>query len=84
MKLRVRLVPGSSRTGFVEQMADGVLKIAVKAAPVQGKANAEAVRWLAGEFGVRRSSVVITSGFSSRTKSIRIDNPEKEPGWFHG
>lgn len=82
MILRIKLVPGSRITGFLEVMANGVFKIGVKSQPVEGRANKELLKWLAREFRVSRNSVTITSGSTSRSKSVRIPPPLKAPGWY--
>jgi len=64
------------------RMADDTIKIALKAPPVDGKANAELIRFLAGEFGTHRSSIRILSGISSRRKLLAVVSYSKIPGWF--
>lgn len=63
-------------------MEDGVFKIGVKAPPVEGRANKDLVKWLAGEFSTSRNSVKITSGAASRRKSVRILPPFSLPDWY--
>lgn len=82
MILKIKLVPGSRRTGLIDIMADGVFKIGVKAPPVEGRANKELVKWLAGEFSTGRKSVTITFGTASRNKSVRILPPFSLPDWY--
>lgn len=65
-------------------MADGTVKIALKAPPADGRANAELIRFLADEFQTRRSSVRILSGGTSRRKLVSIDSPTSTPAWFAG
>jgi hypothetical protein len=45
---------------------------ALDAPPVDGRANAECVRFLAEFFGVRRADVEIIAGLASRTKLVRV------------
>lgn len=52
-------------------------KVRITAPPVEGKANAHLLRFLAKSFGVHRSSVSLLSGASSRHKGVRIQNPGK-------
>jgi hypothetical protein len=70
--LAIKVIPGSSRTEFREIMADGTYKIAIAAAPEKGKANTELVKFLAKEFGVLKSRLVIISGAGERTKLVKI------------
>lgn len=70
--LAIKVIPGSSRTEFREIMADGTYKIAIAAVPEKGKANTELVKFLAKEFGVLKSRLVIISGAGERTKLVKI------------
>ncbi len=84
MILTVRVVPRSGRTCFDSIMANGHYKLRLKASPVDGKANAELIRWLSGEFAVPRENVIIRTGASSRMKTVEIVHPAAPPEWFHG
>ena len=74
--LNIKVIPKASRTEFVELMegpeGGEVLKIKVAAVPEKGKANAELCRFLAGEFGVRKSGVSVVSGKMSQRKVVKI------------
>ncbi len=83
MFVRVKVLPGSGRTGFQSVMDDGYCKIRLKAPPVDGKANAELIRWLSKQFGVSVESVVIKSGRTSRRKTVKIDSATLMPDWYH-
>ncbi len=68
----VRVVPNASREG-VTGVAEGVVRIRLRAPAVEGKANRALVAFLAGDLGVRPSAVRIVRGESSRTKVISIE-----------
>lgn len=68
----VKVVPRASRSEVVGSI-NGSLKVRISAPPVDGAANAELIRLLARHFGVRKSSVTIISGASSRSKLICVD-----------
>lgn len=68
----VRVHPGAPRSGAKGAMADGTIKIDIAAAPEDGKANAELIRFLAEEFGVPKSCVEIVSGLTARRKTVWI------------
>lgn len=70
--LRIKVIPGASKTEIKGEMSDGTIKIAVAAAPEKGKANSELVNFLAKEFKKDKSSIKIISGLSSRVKLIKI------------
>lgn len=77
--LWIKAQPRSSRDAFAEVM-DDVIKLRITAPPVDGKANAHIVAWLAKQFKVPKSAVSIESGDSARRKRIRISNPARIPG----
>jgi len=69
---RVKVLPGAGKTEFLDKMSDGTIKIAVKAAPENGKANQELIKFLATELGVRKYQVKIISGLAERIKLIKV------------
>ena len=72
LALQIRVTPKSPQTAWSGMLADGTYKLKIAAAPEKGKANAELVRFLAGEFAVERGAVEIVSGETSRLKQVRI------------
>ena len=76
--LMLKLQPKSSRDAFAGLQNDR-LRIRITAPPVDGRANSHLLAWLAGQFGVSRSSVSIESGRSGRLKRVRIKAPERFP-----
>ena len=49
------------------------------APPVDGRANAELVAFLARAFGVPRARVRLISGAGGRDKTVEIENPAELP-----
>jgi uncharacterized protein (TIGR00251 family) len=76
--LRLRVQPRASCDEFAEALGDQV-KVRVTAPPVEGKANAHLVRFLAKTFGVPKAQVSLESGVSSRNKQFRIVAPRTLP-----
>jgi len=72
--LTVRVVSRASRSE-IAGYHDGALRIRVAAAPVEGAANRELIRFLSKSFRVPQSAVTIISGSNSKNKIIRIMNP---------
>lgn len=72
MELKVKVVPGSSRSQIVGMMSDGTLKVKIAAPPERGKANAELRQMLARAYGVKPRDVVILSGETSPLKRVRV------------
>ncbi len=74
--VRLRVQPRAGRTAFAEPFGDA-LKVKIKAPPVDGRANAELLRFVADSFGVSRSAVTLISGQQSRTKQLRVRDPSQ-------
>lgn len=55
------------------------LKVRLKAPPVDGKANAQLLKFLAAAFGVPRSQLSLLQGDTSRSKTVLIVAPESLP-----
>ena len=72
--LRVRPGAGRDRIGDIRLEADGraVLRIAVNAAPEDGRANDAVVRLLAKEWGVARGALEVVTGAKSRRKTLHL------------
>ena len=71
IRLAVKVAPHAGRneiTGF----KDGVLQVKVAAAPEKGKANKELTDFLAEKLGIKKSSVFIIKGQTSRYKVLFI------------
>ena len=74
MIIQVKVKPNARERSFTRQ-ADGTWLALVKAAPVDGKANAELIALVAGNFKCPKSAVSIRSGGSGRMKLIQVDTP---------
>jgi len=69
--LNVKAQPRSSRAGIDGLIGDAV-KVRIRCAPVDGKANKELIETLADAFDVSKSAVEFKSGETSKTKRILV------------
>ena len=72
VSLQVNARPGAPKTVVKGQLDDGTWKIDVASVAEDGKANAELIKFLAGEFGVNVSNVEVVSGKTGRKKVVRV------------
>jgi uncharacterized protein (TIGR00251 family) len=70
-RLSVRLKPNAKREA-VSTAGEGIVTVAVPSPPVDGKANAHAIRLLSEVLGVPKSSITIVHGHASRMKLFEI------------
>jgi len=71
-RLSVRLTPRAGRDEVIG-FQGGVLRVRVKAPPVEGRANEALLRLLAKALGVPRSSLTIVGGRASREKTVAVE-----------
>lgn len=76
--LKVRVQPRASRDEFGEAQED-YLKVRITAPPVDGKANAHLIRYLAEVFRVAKSRITLLDGETAREKRLRIEAPRALP-----
>jgi uncharacterized protein (TIGR00251 family) len=83
--LLLHVQPGAKRTE-IGGLFGSALKVRLAAPPVEGKANAELVRFLAEAFGVRQRDVTLVRGEKAREKTVRIERPALRPdrAWIAG
>lgn len=76
-QLPVRLTPGASADRIdgwgVDAEGRPVLKVRVRARPVEGEANEALVKLLARALDVPKSAVVLQRGGQSRTKFLLVE-----------
>ena len=70
--VNIQATPNAPRSLIVGWLGER-LKVKLKAPAVEGKANAELVRFLAEQFGVRSNAVTLLRGETARIKTVRID-----------
>ncbi len=70
MIIRIKVTPQSKTEGIVRE--EEIFLVRVKEPPKEGKANRAVIKLLADYFKVSQGQITITSGFSSRNKTIEI------------
>lgn len=74
--LTLHIQPGAKKTEIAGEHGDA-LKIRLAAPPVDGKANAALLAYLAETLGVAKSAVTLKSGHTSRRKVVEISTSWK-------
>ena len=77
--LDVRVQPRAARSEIAGLHGER-LRIRLQAPPVDGKANAALVDFVASAFGVPRSRVTIEHGLAGRDKRLRLHGAPPVPG----
>lgn len=72
--LAIRVVPNAPKNQIVAIMDDGTIKIKVAAPPVEGKANAVLIAYLAKVLSVSESQIEVVAGQKGRNKLVSIIN----------
>ncbi len=86
--LTVRVTPRASRTSFGGVLEDGTVRIRISAPPLDGRANAALIKFIAKVLGVNRSRVEIVAGEKGLDKILSIidlnaeEVEERIRGWM--
>ena len=72
-RIAVRVHAGASSEGLTGRLADGTLKLAVRAVPEGGRANRAVAGVLALVLGVGVSRVSVVRGPASRAKLVEVE-----------
>jgi uncharacterized protein (TIGR00251 family) len=73
--VKIKVEPRSSRRGVSGVLGD-TLKVKVNSPPVGGAANEELIDILSEEFRMRKSSIKIIRGHSSKEKVLEIEGAD--------
>jgi uncharacterized protein (TIGR00251 family) len=68
--LAVRVTPRARKNEIVDVLSDGTVKVHLTAPPVEGKANAELIKFLSKELDIPASRMEVVAGASGRDKLI--------------
>lgn len=78
LHLSLRVQPRASQDQWVGAQ-ESHCRVRITAPPVDGKANAHLIRFLAKSFGVTRAGIQLISGERGRIKRLAIDRPTRFP-----
>ena len=81
VSLRIKAQPAASKNEFCEVYGDDAIKIRIKAAPVEGAANKELVKFLSKSFKVSKSDIIFKTGQNSKIKIIEFPLTDKFKIW---
>jgi hypothetical protein len=70
--LAVRVTPRASRNEIVDILSDGTVKVHLTAPPVEGKANASLLTFLAKVLDVPLKQLEVVAGVTGRDKLISV------------
>jgi len=70
--LAVRVTPRASKNEIVDILSDGTVKVHLTAPPVEGKANAALLKFLAKVLDVPIRQLEVIAGASGRDKLISV------------
>lgn len=76
--IRLYIQPKASRDQIIGLHGDEI-KVAITAPPVDGQANAHLIKFIAKQFRVAKSGVIIEKGELGRHKQLRIIKPQQFP-----
>jgi uncharacterized protein (TIGR00251 family) len=77
--LELHVQPGAKKSG-VAGLHGGALKVRIASPPVDGRANATLIEFLAKALGVPKQSLAVVKGEASRRKTVRVAHPDADPG----
>jgi uncharacterized protein len=76
--LAVRVTPRASRNKILDILSDGTVKVHMTAPPVEGKANAALIKFLAKALDVPQDRLEVVAGATGRDKLISVLDMDSE------
>ena len=76
VRLSLAVTPNAKRTAC-DGLHDGALRVRLAAPPVDGKANAALLSWLADELRCPKRDLTLLRGEASRRKQVQVALPER-------
>lgn len=70
--IRLRVIPNAKKSEIIGPL-DDMLKIKISSPPVEGKANAQIIKFFSDYLNVSKSKLEIVSGEKSKCKLLRVN-----------
>ena len=78
IKIKVKITPNARQDKICGYLEKDILKIKIKAKPVDGRANSYLIKYLSKELDIPQSYFAITKGKTSRIKVLEVSNVGKK------
>jgi uncharacterized protein len=78
--LNIRVTPNAKANQIIA-ISEGTIRVKIRAAAKDGKANAELIHFLSGILDCRRSQFEIVKGETTRNKVVEIQNSNPAEIW---
>jgi len=78
IKIKVKIIPNARQDKICGYLEKDILKIKIKAKPIEGKANSYLIKYLSKELEIPQSCFAIIKGKTSRIKVLEISNIGKK------
>jgi uncharacterized protein (TIGR00251 family) len=76
--LAIRVTTRASKNQIVGALSDGTIKVRITAAPVEGQANDELIKYLSDVLDVAKSRIEIVAGETGRDKLVSVLDMDAE------
>lgn len=78
IKIKVKIIPNARQDKICGYIGEDILKIKIKAKPIDGKANLYLLNYLSKELDIPKRNFSIIKGKISRIKMLEVSNIEKK------
>ena len=79
--ISLKIITNAKTNSIVGWMADGTIKIRLKAKPIEGQANEALLIVLREKLKISRSQINIVAGVRSRRKKVQITGLSERINW---
>ena len=76
-RISVKITPNAKQNSVISE-TDGVWTFKIASQPIEGKANAELIKYLSKILDIAKSNITIDKGQTSRIKKILIEGLDED------